>query len=139
MLNYTNLSMVNYDSLLNGWAAIVSIKNSVAISVDANYTLAGNASRVHLNETHFWKIYDWGLYTSPPVYYSCIPPVSGNWNINCSMNCTWKTNKNIAGNITIVGTGVLTLKSIWKFTILKPYLFIDNSCRINIGKRGRIR
>ena len=75
----------------------------------------------------------------PPVNYNCTPPSSGMWYINCSTYCVWKTNKNIPGNITIIGSGVMYLNSIWKFTSVKPYLYINDGCRLIIGKRGKFR
>lgn len=47
---------------------------------------------------------------------SCVPPTSGNWGIDCSDNCTWTSNQEVPGNITIIGGGKLSLQANFSFT-----------------------
>jgi hypothetical protein len=42
---------------------------------------------------------------------SCAVPISGNWEINCSDNCTFVNTKNIPANVTIEGNGTLRFVS----------------------------
>ena len=54
---------------------------------------------------------------------------SGNWDLKCSDNCTYNSNTNIAGNVSISGSGNITFFSggIWNFTTTGNYVFINES------------
>ena len=42
---------------------------------------------------------------------TCTAPASGDWNVNCSDNCTWDTDTIVPGNMTITDSGHLTLSA----------------------------
>ena len=75
-------------------------------------------------------------YTSIASPNTCTPPASGNWAITCSDNCTWNTNLVIPQNITITGTGTLTLNKNMTFSGSNKYIFMNRGCQLNINRGG---
>jgi hypothetical protein len=61
---------------------------------------------------------------------SCIAP-SGNWNLNCSDNCSFTSNQKVAGNITITGIGHIDIKSNFTFNSTNQYIKMYPGCQIN--------
>jgi surface protein len=73
-----NLSIANYNALLNGWAAQPAQIGVIFDAGDSQYTLIGKAGRDILTDTYNWTITDGGLYT---------PPCTPNWNCSVFDDC----------------------------------------------------
>jgi hypothetical protein len=70
---------------------------------------------------------------------TCTAPSSGNWAISCSDNCTWDSNLAVPANITITGSGTLTLNANMSMTASKWEIFKEDGCSIVINSGGGIR
>lgn len=56
---------------------------------------------------------------------------SGNWNVNCSDNCSWSSNVIIPNNISFTGSGTLTLNANFSFNSSNQYIFHNSGCQLN--------
>ena len=70
---------------------------------------------------------------------TCTAPGSGNWAISCSDNCTWDSNFAVPANITITGSGILTLNANISMTASKWEIFKEDGCSMVINPGGGIR
>lgn len=68
-----------------------------------------------------------------------ITPTSGNWNVNCSDNCSWTTAQDVLANMTLYGTGQTTFISNLTFTNPNQYIFINLGCNFTIESRREIK
>jgi hypothetical protein len=68
----------------------------------------------------------------------CAPPLSGNWVLNCSTGCYWNSYLKVPGNLTIRGTGVLSLNATMNFTTSNQYIFQYSGCEFRIEKGGEV-
>jgi regulation of enolase protein 1 (concanavalin A-like superfamily) len=70
MLNYSGLSIQNYDNTLMGWAS-QSVRQGVRLGVEGLHYCLGETARTTLISTHRWYItgdtYDCSIYNQPPV------------------------------------------------------------------------
>ena len=48
-------------------------------------------------------------------YGGCVPPLEGNWVIRCSENCTWEEDLTIKGNMSLIESGTVIIKSVINF------------------------
>jgi surface protein len=105
MFNAINLSVSNYDSILNGWSS-QSVKNAVPLTAvgvtPRKYSCAGKVGRDILTGTYNWTITDGGLNESC-ITDSCTYSGSGNWLIQVTDNCTVTVDTNVTGNLTFNG------------------------------------
>jgi len=67
---------------------------------------------------------------------TCTAPASGVWNIDCSDNCVWNTNQTIPDNISITGSGTLSLYSYFIFNGINQYITISPGCQFDIYPGG---
>ena len=77
-------------------------------------------------------------YTVNGTADTCTYSGSGNWNINCADNCVFGTNYAITGNVSMTGTGILTLNANWSFNNKGQYIYLNKGCTLNINKAGGI-
>ncbi|MBW2993680.1 hypothetical protein KY317_03850, partial [Candidatus Woesearchaeota archaeon] len=69
----------------------------------------------------------------------CAPPASGNWIVQCSDYCNWTTDQQIPANLTLNGTGTVSILAVMNFTGANQYLFVQNSCEVWIESGGEVR
>ena len=82
----------------------------------------------------------WGvnrsLYVRPN---SCTPPfVNIDWLINCTDNCYWNLPLEVPANMTIDGTGFLTINNTMRFTSTDQSIFHHAGCELRIESGGEI-
>jgi hypothetical protein len=70
---------------------------------------------------------------------TCTAPGSGNWAIDCSDNCVWDGDLSIPGNISMTGTGTLTLNANMDLTSSKWIIFKEDGCKLVINSGGSIQ
>jgi hypothetical protein len=100
--------------------------------------------------TYAWCVYandtsnNWNNSCSNPFTYTttldtCTPPESGNWAISCSDNCVWNSDFSVPANITMAGSGTLTLNS--NMTFIEPHweIYKEDGCDIIINSGGNIK
>jgi len=75
---------------------------------------------------------------TPAPEDTCTPPATGNYAVTASDNCQWTENDNIPGNVTISGTGSLSLSANWTFTGNNQYIFIDGVVEFAILSGGSL-
>lgn len=69
---------------------------------------------------------------------TCTAPDSGDWEVDCSDNCTWMVSQNIPANIYIKGEGIINLFAEFNFTNSNQYINIDQRCIFNIESGGAL-
>ncbi len=111
-----------------------------AVKIGSSYPGAGNFIDAKIDEFGIWskvlnstevtELYNNGTGLSYPFgpVDTCTAPASGNWAVDCSDNCDWTTPQNVPGNVTMTGSGHLTLSDIFTFTGLKQYIIIGAGC-----------
>ena len=91
------LSIVNYDSLLIGWASLDSLQQNVTFTADSSHYCAGDSARQQIIDTYGWTIDDSGR--------------------ECYFTTTWKTdNPGPSDDNTIViptGAGTFSYAVFW--------------------------
>jgi len=70
---------------------------------------------------------------------TCTPPASGTWSVDCSDNCSWTTNQVVPGNMSITGSGHLSLSANLTFNSSNQYIFISPGCTFEVKSGGEIR
>ena len=70
---------------------------------------------------------------------TCTPPGSGNWGIACSDNCIWDTDFSVSDNISITGSGILTLNANISFTKAHWEIYKEDGCKIVVNSGGSIK
>ena len=79
------------------------------------------------------------MWYNPPtvsVNDTCTVPVSGNWAITCSDNCTFSVDQIIPANVTISGNGIITLNANFSWRGSGQYLFVNSGCELDINRGG---
>jgi len=77
-------------------------------------------------------------YTPPGL--TCTAPASGTWNVSCADNCNWTTAQDVPGNMTIYGSGTLSLSALFTFTGSDQYVTMNTSgCELDIYPGGGFR
>jgi hypothetical protein len=82
---------------------------------------------------------DYIPYSDEGIADTCTPPASGNYAVNAVDNCHWVDNDEIPGNVSITGTGNLTLSANWTFTGANQYINIGSGCSLVITSGGSIQ
>ena len=67
---------------------------------------------------------------------TCTYDDSGNWDVDCSDACTWNDPYNISGNLTLSGSGAVTLNALFSFNTSNQYRFQSGGCQLNINSGG---
>jgi len=70
---------------------------------------------------------------------TCTAPGSGNWAITCSDNCAWSTDFSVPANISITGSGSLTLNAKMTFDEAHWEIYKEDGCELVINPGGSIR
>ena len=130
MLDYTSLSSINYDNLLDGWG-LLAIESGVSMNAsfhtNATYCNA-SAARDYLTGVWGWNIYDGGLScneTTEPQQNSCLASIE----VYSSSSYAWalyNPNNVYLGGISstsISGNGTFTLE-------VDPELLVSGTYRI---------
>ncbi|WP_282043130.1 BspA family leucine-rich repeat surface protein [Winogradskyella flava] len=81
MFNDTNLSIQNYDTTLQGWAALPSLQNNVIFGANGTNYCNGEAARDILINTYNWTITDDGLDCSSSYFISTWQTTTANESI----------------------------------------------------------
>ncbi|MBT4165891.1 hypothetical protein HOE04_02525 [archaeon] len=66
-------------------------------------------------------------------------PTAGNWEIDCSDNCVKNTDFTVPDNITMTGSGTLTLNANMTFTKAHWKIYKEDNCEIIINPGGSIK
>jgi hypothetical protein len=114
----------------------LSVASQTGTAIGLFFNSSGTAMYVFDDTTR--KVYQYSFedVVTPPTD-SCVYS-SGNWDLMCSDNCSFSSNININGNVSISGAGNVTFNSggIWNFTTKGNYVFINktsgNACQLNI-------
>jgi len=94
--NWVNSSLASFGS--GTWSNVTKTVNS---TIGANV-----AWRIYANDSYnVWNVTDVFNYTVTAAASTCTYGGSGNWIVSCSDNCLITSATNVAGNITIGGTG----------------------------------
>lgn len=71
-------------------------------------------------------------------YGGCNPPLEGNWVIRCSENCTWEEDLTVKGNMSLIESGSVMLKSVIKFFYPGWRVYKGDGCTLKVMDGGRI-
>lgn len=143
--NYTNLFGSNVSVVLNGGTEINfsadGILNNLVFTDDPN-TL-NITFKYQAGNSNFYSpliieniTLDSFFFDAEPGVCNA-PPASGNWDCDCSTNAVFTTNDEIVnGNASFVGSGIITFHSNLTFTTIGSYVFMEESCQIDILRSG---
>jgi len=131
----------------NGWkndpfVSMTGIENWSTVTKEVSATIGTNYSWcVYANDTSN----NWNNSCANPFSYTttssntCTPPGSGNWGITCSDNCIKDADFTVPDNITMTGSGTLTLNANMTFEKAHWEIYKEDGCDIVINPGGSIR
>ncbi len=127
---WTNESAVNFTATSQSISTIKTLNTTVGETIGYRWFTTDNVGNA--NNTPIYTL-------TITAADTCTAPGSGNWAVTCSDNCSWNTNQNVPGNVTMTGTGELVLSANLTFTGSGQYIFLNSGCNFTIESGGGIK